>query len=125
MSVSRDDAREEGLPPPLAAALAPIDRRAFGVALGTVCGLGVFLLTLAGLLRPPGPGPNLDLLGQYFPYYTLSPLGAVVGPAWAFAYGFCAGWFLALVRNLGIAAWVFIVRGRHELAKTRDFLDHI
>jgi hypothetical protein len=119
------DSGEERLPRPLAEALAPIDRRAFGVALGTVCGLGAFLLTVAGLLRSPGPGPNLELLGQYFPGYSLSPVGALVGLVWAFAYGFCAGWFLALVRNLGISAWIFIVRGRHELAKTRDFLDHI
>ena len=125
MSGQRDDAREEILPPPLAAALAPIDRRAFGVALGTVCGLGVLLLTLAGLFRPPGPGPNIELLGQYLPGYTVSMAGAVIGLGWGFVYGFCAGWFLALVRNLGIAAWIFIVRGRHELAKTRDFVDHI
>jgi hypothetical protein len=116
---------EAQLPKPLAAALAPLDRRAFGAAAGTVCGLGVFLLTAAELLRPPGPGPNLALLGHYLPGYAVSPEGALVGLGWAFGIGFCAGWFLALVRNLGIAAWIFIVRGRHELAVTRDFLDHI
>lgn len=116
---------ESTLPPPLAAALAPIDRRAFGVAVGTVCGLGLSLLTVADLLRPPGPGPDVGLLAQYYPGYTVSWLGAVVGFGWAFATGFCAGWFLALVRNLGIAIWIFSVRGRYELARTRDFLDHI
>jgi hypothetical protein len=116
---------DQAIPKPLASVLAPIDRRAFGVAVGTVCGLGVFLLTAADLVRQPKPGLNLVLLGQYFPGYAVSWAGALVGLAWAFAAGFCAGWFMASVRNLGIAAWMFAVRGRHEITVTRDFLDHI
>ena len=116
---------DQAIPKPLASVLAPIDRRAFGVAVGTVCGLGVFLLTAADLMRQPKPGLNLVLLGQYFPGYAVSWAGALVGLAWAFAAGFCAGWFMASVRNLGIAAWIFAVRGRHEITVTRDFLDHI
>jgi hypothetical protein len=125
--MSRDDVAisDQTIPKPLASALAPIDRRAFGVALGTVCGVGILLLTAADLLRHPNPGLNLALLGQYFPGYAVSWAGALVGLAWAFAVGFCAGWFLAFIRNLGIAAWIFAVRGRHEIAATRDFLDHI
>jgi len=113
------------IPKQLASVLGPIDRRAFGVAIGTACGLGVFLLTAADLLRRPEPGLNLELLGHYFPGYSLSWAGAVAGLAWAFGVGFCAGWFLAFIRNLGIAAWIFVVRGRHEIAATRDFLDRI
>jgi hypothetical protein len=116
---------DQAIPKPLASVLAPIDRRAVGVAVGTVCGLGVFLLTAADLVRQPKPGLNLVLLGQYFPGYAVSWAGALVGLAWAFAAGFCAGWFMASVRNLGIAAWMFAVRGRHEITVTRDFLDHI
>jgi hypothetical protein len=125
--MSSDDIGISGqaIPKPLASVLAPIDRRAFGVAVGTVCGLGVFLLTAADLVRQPKPGLNLVLLGQYFPGYAVSWAGALVGLAWAFAAGFCAGWFMASVRNLGIAAWIFAVRGRHEITVTRDFLDHI
>ena len=125
MSSNNVGVSNETLPKPLASVLAPIDRRALGVAVGTVCGLGIFLLTAADLLRHPKPGLNLALLGQYFPGYTVSWAGAFVGLAWAFAAGFCAGWFLAFVRNLGIAAWIFAVRGRHEITATRDFLDHI
>lgn len=125
MSAQPPEVRQDALPKPLAAALAPIDRRAFGVAAGIVVGLGVFLLTAADLLRAPGPGLNLALLGQYFPGYSVSWAGAYLGFAWAFVAGFCAGWFLALIRNLGLAVWIFVVRGRHELAETRDFLDHI
>lgn len=123
MSETQPRPREEKLPEPLAVALAPIDRRAFGVAVGVVCGLGLLLLTAAELLRPPGPGPNLALLGHFFPGYSVSPSGALVGLAWGFAGGFCAGWFVALIRNLGIAAWILLVRSRQELAATRDLLD--
>ena len=125
MSSDEVGVSNETIPKPLALVLAPIDRRAFGVAVGTVCGLGVFLFTAADLLRHPNPDLNLALLGQYFPGYAVSWAGALVGLAWAFAAGFCAGWFLAFIRNLGIAAWIFAVRGRHEIAATRDFLDHI
>ncbi len=125
MSGDPSNVHQDTLPQPLAVALAPIDRRAFGVAVGTVGGLGVFLLTAADLLRAPGPGLNLALLAQYFPGYSVSWAGAWLGFAWAFVVGFCAGWFLALIRNLGVAVWIFVVRGRHELAETRDFLDHI
>jgi hypothetical protein len=105
--------------------LAPIDRRAFGAALGTVCGLGVLLLTLVHLAIPAVHGLPLELLSQYWPGYRLSWAGALAGFAWAFAVGFVAGWFTALVRNLVVVGWLLLTRGRHELAATRDFLDRI
>ena len=117
--------RTEQIPPPLASVLAPFDRHAFGIAIGTVSGLGVFLLTASDLLWQPQPGLSLELLGQYFPGYGVTWGGAVAGLAWAFAAGYGAGWFTAFVRNLGIAAWIFMVRSRHEMAATRDFLDQI
>jgi hypothetical protein len=127
VGVPRDDGGvpKDAIPKQLASVLAPIDRRAFGVAIGTACGLGIFLLTAADLLRRPEPGLNLELLGHYLPGYSLSWAGALAGLAWAFGIGFCAGWFLAFIRNLGIAAWIFMVRGRHEITATRDFLDRI
>lgn len=119
------DAADEGIPQPLASVLAPIHRRALGVAVGLVCGLGVFLLTVDDLLRRPEPSLNLGLLGQYFPGYAVSWTGAFAGLAWAFAVGYCAGWLLAFIRNLGISAWIFVVRSRYEMRVTRDFLDHM
>ena len=116
---------KETLPPPLAQMLAPVDRRAFGAALGTVCSLAVLLLTLVHLLAPPARGLPLELLSQYWPGYDVSWGGALVGVAWAFAIGFVAGWCAALVRNLVITAWLLITRGRYEVAATRDFLDRI
>ena len=88
-------------------------------------GLGIFLVTTADLLLDPHPRLDLILLGQYFPGYSLSWAGALAGLAWGFLIGFCSGWLLAFTRNLVVAFWIFLVRGRHEIAATRDLLDHI
>ena len=47
------------------------------------------------------------------------------GFIWAFVVGNCCGWFLALLRNLGIGTWIFVIRSRNEMAEARDFLDQI
>jgi hypothetical protein len=95
------------------------------VAVGTTSALGSFIITMVDLLRRPKPGINLELLGQFFPGYHVSWSGAVIGAMWAFAAGYTAGWLLAFIRNLSIAAWIFMVRSRYEIRATRDFMDHI
>ena len=115
---------EEALPPSTTLLFAPIDKRAFGVAIGTVTGLGIFALTAVDLLRGT-PWRGLRLLSQYFVGYHLSWEGAFSGLLWGFAVGFCAGWFVAFTRNLALAVSLFIIRTRAELDTTRDFLDHI
>ena len=119
------ESSDEAIPQPLATVLASIHRGALGGAVGTVAGLGIFLLTVAELLRRPESRLNLGLLGQYLPEYTVSWPGALVGFVWVFAIGFCVGWLLAWFHNLAIAAWIFVARSRHEMAVTRDFLDHV
>ena len=116
---------DEKLPRSEVLLFAPVDKRAFGFAIGTVCLLGVVSLTGATLLLAPSRPLALDLLGQYFSGYTVSWSGAAVGGAWAFVAGFCAGWFTAFVRNLVLALSLFFMRSRAELSDTRDFLDHI
>jgi hypothetical protein len=65
------------------------------------------------------------LLSQYFAGYSVSFRGALIGLAWGMAVGFCAGWFVAFVRNFVLAVSLFLLRERAELDETRDFLDHI
>jgi hypothetical protein len=115
----------EEVPPPIARLFAPIHRRAFGVAVGTVSGLGTFLVTAAYLLVRPNPAPRLELLAQFFTGYSVSWPGALVGLAWGFVVGYCAGWFVAFTRNLVIALWIFLTRTRAELSAARTFLDHL
>jgi len=116
--------QEESLPPSATLLFAPVDKRAFGVAIGTVTGLGIFALTAINLLRGT-PWRGLRLLAQYFVGYDLTWEGALIGLFWGFAVGFCAGWFVAFTRNLALAISLFILRTRAELDTTRDFLDHI
>jgi hypothetical protein len=116
--------QEESLPPSASLLFAPLDKRAFGVAIGTVSGLGIFALTAVDLARGVR-WRGLGLLAQYFAGYDLTWKGALIGLLWGFAVGFCAGWFVAFVRNLALAISLFILRTRAELDTTRDFLDHI
>jgi len=109
----------------VAYAFAPLHKRAFGIAVGAAAALVVFLATAIDLLRGPEPGLNLHLLSEYFSGYTVSWTGALIGAAWAWFSGFVVGWFVAFVRNLGLAIAIFVIRTRAELSATRDFLDHV
>lgn len=110
---------------PRVLAFLPLHKRAFGVAVGTTCGMLVFLLTAVHLVLRPSPAPDISLLGQFFAGYRVSWTGALIGGAWGFFVGFVAGWFVAFSRNLVIAASVFVGRAKQEARVLRDFLDHI
>jgi hypothetical protein len=116
---------EPRLPRLAALAFAPIHKRALGTAVGVALALAVFAVTVMHAAVQPSPAPPLYLLGQYFYGYEVSFIGAFIGGFWAFVAGFVAGWFFAFWRNFAMAAHVFIIRTRVELAQTRDFLDHI
>ena len=107
----------------VAYAFAPVHKAALGVAFGLTAGILTALVTLVDLLMDPGGGLPLGLLGQFFSGYQVSGPGAVIGFCWAFVTGFVAGWFLAFLKNLFTAIWVFLVRAKAEL--TQPFLDHI
>ncbi len=119
-----EEQQQETLSPSATLLFAPVDKRAFGVAVGTVTALGIFAVTAVDVLRGY-PWRGLGLLSQYFVGYSLSWEGALIGLLWGFAVGFCAGWFVAFTRNLALAISLFIIRTRAELNTTRDFLDHI
>jgi hypothetical protein len=103
---------------------APLHKRAFGTAVGLVIGSAILLVTVYSLVRSGAP-PFVYLLANYFPGYSISWAGALIGFAWGVFAFFVAGWFTAFVRNFVLAANVWIARTRAELAQTRDFLDHI
>ena len=103
---------------------APVDKRAFGIALGLAAALIVGAVTILDVLAST-PWIGLGLLREYFAGYTLSWTGALIGAAWAFAVGFCAGWLLAFTRNLILAASLFLLRSRSDMDEASDFLDHI
>jgi len=106
-------------------AFAPVHKRALGVAVGFVIGLGLFAITAFHIVLHPTNGPNIALLAHFFYGYEVSWRGALVGFCWGGFTGFVAGWFVAFVHNLVTAIKVFAFKARGELAQTKDFLDHI
>lgn len=121
----RRDPAEVSLDHALELAFAPLNKRAFGVALGSAAALVTVVVTLAVLVTDRAHQFPLGLLGQYFAGYTVSWPGVLVGAAWGFAVAFVAGWFFAFCRNAALAITAFAIRTRAELTETRDFLDHI
>jgi len=119
----REDVERE-IPRATSFLFAPLDKRAFGVALGVSGALAVAGVTIANLLRGT-PWAGLGLLSEYFAGYSVSWSGVLIGAVWGFAVSFCAGWLLAFVRNLTLALSLFMLRSRAELDETSNFLDHI
>src|SRR5262245_16622527 len=97
---------------PLGYATAPMHKRAFGIALGTVSGAFLFLLTVFHIIVNPAKALDIGLLSQYFYGYELTWRGAFVALAWGLATGFVAGWFIAFVRNLVVAITMFALKTR-------------
>lgn len=116
---------EQELPRSAMMLFAPVDKRAFGAAIGTAFALVVISITVVELLVERVPPVDLELLSQFFSGYSVSWTGAAIGGAWAFFVGFCAGWFTAFTRNLVMALSLFMLRSRAELDSSQDFLDHI
>lgn len=106
-------------------AFAPWHKRALGLAVGLTWAAAVMGITTLDVLLSPPNAPNLALLRHYFAGYEVSLRGALIGGWWAFVAGFVAGWFSAFVLNLSMATWVLVVKARHDLTGTSDFLDHI
>ena len=102
-------------------AFARLDSLALGAATGTVFGLLVCAATLF-LLAKGGdhPGRNLQLLGQYFIGYTVSPFGAAIGFLYGFVAGFVLGWLVAFLRNLFIGIYISFVKFDTELASASE-----
>jgi hypothetical protein len=114
------------IPAPLLLAFARLDRRALGVAFGTVAGLGLFTLTAMLLLKGGVEiGPRLSLLGQFLIGYSATFPGMFIGLGWGFVVGFAFGWLFALLHNFLVWIWLTLVRSRAEMDQYGDFLDHM
>lgn len=127
-SVSPQPVVTDRAPSPSGPAFEPLfaraHKRALGVAVGLTFGFGLFVLTAIHVALGID-GLNIGLLSQYFYGYHVTWLGALVGSAWGFATGFIAGWMLGFVHNFTVGVWMFLVRTRNDLKRTKNFLDHI
>ena len=108
----------------LVQAFAKLDRTALGVALGTLCGLAVFVATNFLLLKGgENVGQNLQLLSQYFIGYSVTFAGSLIGFAYGFIFGFILGWATAFLRNLLLAIYLHIVRLKANMSSVQEFID--
>jgi protoporphyrinogen oxidase len=102
-----------------------LDRIAFGVSLGTVSGLLVFLATLILVVKGGDVvGPNLRLLSQYFPGYEVTASGSAVGLFYGFLTGFIGGWSFALLRNTMMFLYKAAIHRRAELYVLRQLFEY-
>jgi hypothetical protein len=105
-------------------AFARLDRTALGLAVGTLGGLGVFTATIFLILKGGEVvGPNLALLGQFFPGYTVTVTGAFIGLVYAFVVGFILGWLIGFLRNSLMSAYLLLLRTRANLTSSMDSID--
>lgn len=80
--------------------LSRLNGKAWGMALGVLFGLGLFLPTLILALKGgENVGDMLNRLALIFPYYQVSVGGAFIGAAYAFVVGQVVGRLFCAVYN--------------------------
>ncbi len=106
-------------------AFARMDKFAFAVAVGTICGLLVFSATMWIISRGGDVlNSHLRLLGQYFIGYTVTVKGGFIAFGYSFFWGFLFGWLFAYLRNLFLAIYIYRIKRKVELLSLKDFFDN-
>lgn len=109
-----------------AQAFAKLDRLSFGLSTGAMAGLLLFLTTLVLVLKGGAiVGPNLQLLQQYFPWYSVTLSGSFLGLGYGFLSGFVVGWGFAFLRNLAVFFYTVLLHQRAERILLRKLLEYI
>jgi glycosyltransferase involved in cell wall biosynthesis len=84
----------------LGQAFAKLDAVALGAAVGAVCGGTVFAMTAVLLVKGGHSiGPNLSLLSQFIPAFSVTWTGSFIGLLSGFGAGFLFGFAFARARN--------------------------
>ena len=76
-----------------------LDVRAFAVTCALVWGLGLFVLTW-WIIAFEGATGDPTLIGRVYRGYTITPLGSVIGLAWALLDGLIGGAIFAWLYNV-------------------------
>ncbi len=107
-------------------ALPKLDPLALGASLGLVAGLTLLLGTLFLLLRGgDASGETLTLLAQFYPGYTITAVGSLVGLGYGFFTGFSLGWGYAFLRNAATALYLVSLHRSAQQSIMRQFFEHI
>lgn len=77
-----------------------LNARAWGIAVGLLFGLGLFLATIVLVMRGGTEvGPHLSLVGVFLPGYRVTVGGAFIGFAYLFVIGYAIGRLIGSVYN--------------------------
>jgi protoporphyrinogen oxidase len=110
----------------LAKVFAKLDPFAYGVALSVIAGILLFLATWLLVLRGGNiVGPHLGLLDNYFPGYTVTAFGSIIGLGYGLIVGFLIGWALAFLRNTTTFLYMAYIQRRAELEILRYIFDYL
>ncbi len=81
-------------------ALLRINARAWGIAVGLILGLGLFIATNVLILRGGEVvGPHLGLIGVYLPGYSVTFAGSLIGFIYMFVIGYGLGRLIGTIYN--------------------------
>ena len=81
-------------------ALYQMNEQGWGVATGLLLGIGLFVATNFLVLKGGEQvGPHLGLLRWYFPGYSVTFIGSLVGGVYAFVLGYGIGRTIAVIYN--------------------------
>lgn len=89
----------------LSDAILRLNARAWGIAIGLLLGGGLFVATNVLVIKGgPNVGPHLSLLGVYFPGYSVTFVGSLIGFIYFFVLGYAIGRVIGLVYNRMVGA---------------------
>ena len=80
--------------------IARIHEKGWGIALGVLLAVGLIIATNVLVARGGSVvGPHLSLLSWYFPGYSVTVGGSLIGAVYAFVVGYALGRLVAMVYN--------------------------
>ena len=82
-------------------AVIKLNANVLGIVFGIILGLAIFIATNFLILKGGDVvGPHLGLLRAFFPFYSVTFLGSIVGFGWGLLSGYVAGFIIASIYNL-------------------------
>jgi len=121
---------EQDLSPELDAQIgsifARLDSLAMGLATAVIAALGLWMATMLLVLKGGRVvGPHLALLWQFFPGFSVTPAGSIIGLLYGLAVGFTVGYAFSAVRNLVLFLhWALVLR-REQHRSLRRLLEYV
>lgn len=98
--MSSKDEKEDKIEERLFRGVLVLDAKVLGMCSGLLSGVILFIATNWLVLKGGKVvGPNLRLLGQYFPGYRVTFPGSIIGFAYSFLAGYLCGFLVGWIYN--------------------------